>query len=177
MNLKRIKLIGIVGMFLLAFPFHFLFDWYSNPFTSIFFPVNESIWEHMKLLFSTIFFYQILEYGILHYFKIPVHNFFWTNFISGITGVILYLILYLPIHYYLRESLLIHLIILFFVITVIQMLSIKLLQKPAQALLNFFGIIGLISAYLLFAYFTYQPIHHHLFWDSQHEKYGINNYQ
>lgn len=30
---------------------HFLFDWLPNPLTAVFAPVNESIWEHLKLIY------------------------------------------------------------------------------------------------------------------------------
>ena len=43
----------IIGTFLLAFPFHFGYDILPNQVSAIFFPVNESIWEHMKMLFTT----------------------------------------------------------------------------------------------------------------------------
>ena len=36
--------------------------------TAIFFPVNESIWEHMKLLFSAVIMYGIIDYIILQKF-------------------------------------------------------------------------------------------------------------
>lgn len=30
---------------------HDLYDWFPNPLTALISPVNESVWEHMKLLF------------------------------------------------------------------------------------------------------------------------------
>ena len=30
---------------------HFLYDWLPNPLTALIAPVNESVWEHLKLLF------------------------------------------------------------------------------------------------------------------------------
>ena len=30
---------------------HFVYDWWPNALTAIFTPVNESVWEHLKLLF------------------------------------------------------------------------------------------------------------------------------
>ncbi len=30
---------------------HFLYDWLPSPLTALFSPINESVWEHLKLLF------------------------------------------------------------------------------------------------------------------------------
>lgn len=43
--------------------FHFLYEWSGqNPVTALFTPVNESTFEHLKLLFFPMFFYSILQY-------------------------------------------------------------------------------------------------------------------
>ena len=39
---------------LLGGPLHFLYDWFPNPVTALFSPVNESLWEHGKLIFWPI---------------------------------------------------------------------------------------------------------------------------
>ena len=43
---------------------HFLFDWTGGSlFSGLFSAVNESIWEHMKLIFYPMILFTILEYG------------------------------------------------------------------------------------------------------------------
>ena len=43
---------------------HFVFDWTGgNVVAALFSAVNESIWEHMKLLFYPMLLYAILSYG------------------------------------------------------------------------------------------------------------------
>ena len=45
---------------------HFLYDWSGeNPLTSVIAAVNESTWEHMKLLFFPMFFFALAEAGAL----------------------------------------------------------------------------------------------------------------
>ena len=39
---------------LLGGPLHFLYDWFPNPVTALLSPVNESLWEHGKLIFWPI---------------------------------------------------------------------------------------------------------------------------
>ena len=47
---------------------HFLYDWLPNPVTALFAPVNESLWEHGKLLF-----WPILVSALLYHRRTPSH--------------------------------------------------------------------------------------------------------
>lgn len=40
---------------------HFLYDWIESPWVAAFSGVNESTWEHMKLLFWPTFIYAVFE--------------------------------------------------------------------------------------------------------------------
>ncbi len=52
---------GIVGTLL-----HFLYDWTGqSPVAGIFSAVNESIWEHMKLLFYPMLLFAVFEYFVI----------------------------------------------------------------------------------------------------------------
>ena len=53
MDLKKVKIVSIFGMFIFCFLTHFLYNFFPNTLFSIFFPVNESIWEHMKMMSSS----------------------------------------------------------------------------------------------------------------------------
>ncbi len=51
-QLKRYTIIGTIFALILGTLSHFLYDWSGNNHILGFFtPVNESVWEHMKLLF------------------------------------------------------------------------------------------------------------------------------
>ena len=51
MTLKR-NLIAFLVISILGTIGHFLFEWTGeNAIVGLFFPVNESTWEHLKLLF------------------------------------------------------------------------------------------------------------------------------
>ncbi len=79
---------GIVGTLL-----HFLFDWTnSSVITALFSAVNESIWEHLKLLF-----YPMVAFALLEYF-------FWGKDIAAfwcikLLGILMGLVL-IPVVYY-----------------------------------------------------------------------------
>ncbi len=45
---------------------HFLYsDIWKNIFTSIIAPINESVWEHMKLAYIPLIIFSIFEYSVL----------------------------------------------------------------------------------------------------------------
>ncbi len=53
--LKRYAIIGIFFVLITGTLAHFLYDWSGNNYiVGLFTPINESIWEHMKLLFFGI---------------------------------------------------------------------------------------------------------------------------
>ncbi len=57
-QLKYCTIIGILFVLVLGTVFHFLYDWAENNFViGLFTPINESIWEHMKLVFFPMLLY------------------------------------------------------------------------------------------------------------------------
>ncbi len=176
MNLKTIKVIGVFGIFLLCFLFHFLYEWSPNSLFSIFFPVNESIWEHMKLIYTSFVVYGIVDYILLNKNKIQFNNFLLQLFIIPIIAIILYLIIFIPIYNNFGENMIISIGLLFLVIVVEQFLSYHLLRYRKIKYQNIIGIIGIILIYIIFGYLTYRPLENYVFFDTIENKYGINIY-
>lgn len=59
-QLKRYAVTGIIFVLITGSLAHFLYDWTgNNPVVGLFTPVNESIWEHMKLLFFPMLLYLL----------------------------------------------------------------------------------------------------------------------
>lgn len=60
--MKQLKLFTIIGILFVVVTgsfAHFLYDWTGNNFIiGLFTPINESIWEHMKLLFFPMLIYS-----------------------------------------------------------------------------------------------------------------------
>lgn len=173
MNLKIYKIISIIGVFLLAFPFHFLYDWFPNAIFSIFFPVNESIWEHMKLIYTSILLYEIIEYIIFKIKNIKVNNFIFASILVSIISIPIYLIIFLPIYYKIGENMFISLTIMLITIIIIQNIKFKLFSYK-KLKLEIFGIILIITTYIIMGILTYYPQHFNLFFDPLNEIYGIN---
>ena len=73
---------GIAGVIL-----HFLYDWTNqNSFVALFSAVNESIWEHMKLLFFPMFIYALIE---SRYIGKEYKNFWCVKLIGIVLGLVL----------------------------------------------------------------------------------------
>lgn len=60
-HLKRYTIIGILFVIITGSLAHFLYDWTgNNPIIGLFVPINESAWEHIKLLFFPMLIYSII---------------------------------------------------------------------------------------------------------------------
>ena len=90
------QLFGFVFTGVLGVVLHFLFDWTNQsiivaPLSA----VNESIWEHMKILFFPMFIFAIIENG---YIGKNYKNFWCVKLIGLVTGVLLIPVLYYTIN-------------------------------------------------------------------------------
>ena len=176
MSLKKIKFISVIGIFILAFIFHNLYELIPNTITAIFFPVNESIWEHQKLIFTSVIFYGIIDYVILQKFKIKYNNYWLSLFISAVCIIPIFLLIYLPFYYKIGPKMFLNIGVMLISIIISQIISYYILKEKSYDKCNLFSLILIIISYIVFAYFTYNPIKNELFFDTRDEKYGINNY-
>lgn len=59
---KKITGLGILWTFVLGTLSHFFYQWsHENMLIGMFSPVNESVWEHLKLLFFPALTYMLIE--------------------------------------------------------------------------------------------------------------------
>lgn len=60
-HLKRYTIVGIIFVLITGTLAHFLYDWTGkNDIVGLFVPVNESVWEHIKLLFFPMLIYSLI---------------------------------------------------------------------------------------------------------------------
>ena len=171
--MNKIKIIGVFVIFILSFISHFIYNLFPNTIFSILFPVNESIWEHMKLIATPTLIFSLFEYFIYKRKNIDNNNFILSYGISIIMGIILYLILYLPIDYLFGHNLLVAIILLFITFIIIEIISYYIMNYNSIKYSNFIGIGTIIFIYFLFGYLTYNPIEIDLFYDTQKNIYGL----
>lgn len=172
MNKIKLKIIGLILAFLFCFPLHFLYDKFPCFFTSIFAPVNESIWEHMKIIFGSIILSGIIQKIIVIVKKEKINNICFSTFISAILAIPIYLILFLPFYYLIGHNMIITLILLFITLMIAEYISYKITEKKECKLENG-TIFFVIITYCIFAILTYYPLKNSLFIDPTTETYGI----
>ena len=173
-NIKKFKFIGVLIIFLLAFISHIMYELFPNFIFSILFPVNESIWEHMKLIVTPVLFYAIFEYIILKKRQLNI-NYFWLSYIiSCILGIIIYLVIYLPVNKIFGYIPIFAIVLLFITFNIIIIINyyINMILKINYG--NKFFVLIIIFMYVLFGYLTYFPPNTGLFYDTNSNCYGIN---
>ncbi len=171
--LKKTRIYAIIGIFLLSFICHFVFDLFPNVLFSIFFPVNESIWEHMKILFTATLLYSFIDKIILKKLNVNYNNYYLQLFISAFISIPIYLIIYLPIYNFIGENMFVSIFLLLIVYIIMQYISYKIMQKKETKIPNYIFSILIILTYIIFIYLTYNPPQNYIFYDSENEIYGI----
>lgn len=173
-ELKKIKIIGGICVFLLCFLLHFLYDWAPNFLFSIISPVNESIWEHMKLILTSYVLVGCAEYFWIRNLEINKEKILWQLGIVPLLGIVVYLAIYLPLFFWLGENMIVSIGLLFLIIGFEEFVSHKILTKTGPFKMKYLGGLVLIILYFVFGYLTYYPCKNFLFYDMKENKYGIN---
>ncbi|MFA5459435.1 MAG: DUF6512 family protein [Bacilli bacterium] len=175
MRLRTVKIINVIGIFLISFLFHQLYQWFPNRFIAIFFPVNESIFEHLKLIYSAVIFWMLIEYFILQ--PIKHNNLILASLTTAVATNIIFLVLFLPVYNEIGHDLLITLIIYFIAIVLGQLISYYILTLNTNyKILNLVSLILIPLIFTMLGYLTYHPPKTPFFYDQYQDKYGIYNF-
>lgn len=176
MNLKKIKILAVIEIFIISFLSHVAYEIFPNIIFSFIFPVNESIWEHMKILFTSTLLYGIIDYLLLKKYNIKHNNFPFQLYFTSLIGIPIYLVIYLPLYNLLGESPFISISLLLIVYIITQIVSYNILKEKELKILNIITIPVILLSYLGFIYLTYNPPHTYIFYDITEDKYSINDY-
>ncbi len=165
-------MINVFVFFALSFLWHFMYDWFPNFFTSIFFPVNESIWEHMKIIFGVIVFGSIISIFLMNKFKIKYNNFYVEVITKAVVGVVFYLLVFVPLYLLIGENMFISIFLMLLTYAVCELIGYKILSYQEMNI-KVLPIVLLVLSYILFALLTYYPPYNFLFFDEIKLIYGI----
>lgn len=152
-NLIAFFVIGILGAIS-----HFVYEWSGeNQILGFFFPINESTWEHLKLLFFPNIIFSFIEYIFV---KKEIKNYVPSVVISLIAGMLSIIVLFYSYKGFLGYGI-DFINILIYYISVIIMLIVKNKIIESEKFKNsnftlFFLFIGFLIT-LLFIFFTYNP--------------------
>ncbi len=176
LNLKKMIIINSIVMFAISFLVHSLYNWIPNNIIAVFFPVNESIWEHMKMLYTTNLLSSIIEYIILKKNDIEYHNFLLVTYLKSILIIPLYLLMFLPLYYNIGENMIIAISVMLISMVLINILGYYLLQTNDIKYQKIISILLIIFTYVIMGILTFKTPRMEIFFDTHEEKYGINDY-
>ena len=172
MSIKKLKIISVIGIFLLSFFVHYGYELLPCFITSIFFPINESLFEHMKLISTCYLLWSIIEYKILE----NKNNFKSNLIISIIFNILIFLLMFYPIYLNFKHNLIITLLIYLLSIIITQVLSYHILNLKKTLFLNKIFYFFIVILVLINTIFTYNPLNNNFFIDYMNKKIGFSNY-
>lgn len=173
MKYKLWKIFSPLLIFGLSALLHNVYKWCPSFLTSILTPVNESIWEHNKIIIDAFFIWMILDKLLFKKGK----NYFY-NVLSATLCSILVMLIFTPVFFIIlkkQDNLILTLIIYFVCIVISQILYYYLESKKNNSKFKTIGIILWILLFIINAYFTYYPLKNGLFYDYSNNHYGVTS--
>ena len=171
-NLKTFEVISTIFIIVGGILLHFAYDWSNeNAIVSMFSAVNESTWEHLKILFFPALMTIIV--GSYYYKDVD-------NYLCSKTKGLIVSLFFIVISFYTYSGIVgtnfASINILIFILAII-IGEIYAYRKMNTSIIcsNFKALIVLIILVLSFIMFTFKPLHIGLFEDPVDGTYGIKN--
>lgn len=166
MDLKKFQIWGAIFSIILGTLLHFTYELTNQNFlVGLFSAINESTWEHLKLLITPMIIFSIFEYFL--YGK-NIDNFFIIRAISILIGMFLIISSFYTYTGILGKNYLPLDIATFFIGVIgAYYFSYKFFQKPILTSnnVNLLGLIIIVLILFSIIYFTIQPLNINLFKD------------
>ena len=173
-RLKRWELGGGVFTAVMGTLLHFAYDWSGQrSWVAMFAAVNESTWEHMKLLFVPVFVWSVVQLWF--------HGRNYPNFLAARTAALLAGLTLIPTLYYTytgalgRQAAWANILIFFLAVAEVFWLDHRLLKRGwgGRAWQQLAGLLILWALAFLFVYCTFYPVKLPLWQDPVTGGYGI----
>ena len=173
---KRITVINIIAVSILGTLLHFAYDFFDkNQFIGWFSAINESIWEHQKLLFFPTFFISIIQF----IFYKECRKCFWSSRLLGVLfGMIIIISLYYTVTGVIGKNIDAFNITLYYIGVISTIILSNIFQKNRFLCGKYSNIIGFsifVSISILFIIFTVSPPSIALFSDPEAIKNATGN--
>ena len=171
-SLTFYQFLGFIVTSILGTLLHFLYEWTDIKFIALFSGVNESVWEHMKILFFPLLAYAVFE---SRYFYNDYRNFWCVKLIGILSGL-----LSIPTMYYTYTGALgvsadwFNITIYFLAAAITYKTETKMLKsKKMFCISQIAALIILVLITMLFMLFTFFPPKIPLFQDPVTKLYGL----
>lgn len=170
-SILKIILFNVIIEFVLGTLLHFTFEWSNNNLiVGAFSSVNESVWEHLKLLFFPMLLTTFISY---FYARKEFTNYLCSRTISIITSMLFIVIFFYTYTGIIGTSFTIIDIASFFIAVLLGEFATFKLTTSNYKCNNLISLIVLLILLLCFIFFTYFPIRINLFKDPITNSYGI----
>lgn len=170
----KLLLISIPFLFVLGSLLHFTYEWSDkNKLVAIFSPVNESIFEHSKLLLVPLTFFWGIGYLFLKS-DVNINNYF----LGMLTSIVVSIIIMITFYYTYKEIIgnsflwidIFDLLLSLFIGQVVAN-HIYVYSNGIPCIISI-GIIAII--FVVYIYLTFFPFKTPFFYDEKNKIYGIN---
>ena len=167
------EILGMIFTIFVGSFFHFIFELSGgNLVVAAISPVNESVWEHLKLAYFPLLLFSLVQY---YFLKKSTNNFIIAKTVATfVMPLIIVVTFYTYIAILGEDSLFFD--ILFFYISIIigYIISYKILiSKQFSTKISMICLIAFIIYGACFVIFTFYPPHLFIFQDSRTGQYGI----
>ena len=172
MNIKKWQIFASIFCLILGTILHFTYEWFNyNVIVGLFSTINESVWEHLKLLFYPMFFISIIGY-----FKIgrKLCN-YWYAQMYGIVFALIFVVVFFYTYTGIIGRSFFLLDIASFIIGILwgEYIVYKMIKQKEMCKLEALSIITSIIILLCFLIFTIYPPILPLFEDPIYGTFGI----
>lgn len=171
-KVNRWENIGILWIIIVGLLLHFTYKWSNNSMiVGIFSPINESVWEHLKLGYWSLMLFSIIEYPFI---KRYIDSFFLGKALGIITLEATIVIIFYSYTAITRKNILWVDISTYFVGAILcQLVSKSIIKKRVPKAAETIGLMLLIFLGFVLIFFTFYPPKLPIFKDPITKTYGI----
>ncbi len=172
MKILTLTIIGALFIIFVGTPMHFAYEASGYNFiVGSFSPINESVWEHLKMAFFPSILWILLEMTQL---RKTVNNYFVSKAVAAYTMVFLIPIIYYTYTAFMEDNIIIDIGSFFIAVIIGQIGSYLIFNRTKKSKVQkYSAITALVILGILFVVFTFYPPHIDLFLDSNTCTYGI----
>jgi len=163
---KKVKTIGAIIWIFLTFISHFMYTLFPNAIIASFFPINESIWEHMKLFVTPAIFTFIFEVIYMKSKRICIQNNYLSLLIEIMSSTGVFLTIFLPYYYKFNHNIFITLIMMTISIIIAKYLGYIISSEKNELILNIISIPIILIIVIANIILTFNPLKNSLFIDT-----------
>lgn len=172
MKTLTLTIIGALFIIFVGTSMHFFYEASGyNYFVGSFSPVNESVWEHLKMAFFPSILWILIE---LTQLRKTINNYFVSKALGTYTMVFLIPLIYYIYNAFMEDNIIIDIGSFFAAVIIGQIASYLLFNRTKKSTVQqYIAVIAIVLLALMFIVFTFYPPQLTVFQDPNTGQYGI----